>query len=455
MKKISIYWKTVGISISIILITVVILFTLFSFLLPTITQDIQKQTFASQVERVKEEVETNGVDSSSLAEIEKKGISIFVIKNEEVIYPTFEILQDGTSIYFETSIPEEELIEGKDIYMIPTTENQEDTFVKEMIITHNNIEYKVNVFKYVAFTINDSQLLIETIFPYFIGVGIIVSICFSLIYANFFSKKIKHLGNVMKKMKTKEYSPTEFKENGDELQILENDIISLYKQLCNEIQIVQKLEEERQVFLRGVTHELKTPIMTMGVTIEGILDGVEEYQDQREMLYECYQSLHAMSSLVNEILDIAKIESVKDIGITSASKILREIQETYQYLLEDKEIMIEENIKQDFNITIPQNHLRKILSNIFSNVIKYTPANGKLYIEINSESLYFRNDMYKGVNVDINRALEAFVTYNDKETSLQKSHGLGLYIIVSILQQYNIQYMCWIENQQFHLRIER
>ncbi|MFV0396384.1 MAG: sensor histidine kinase, partial [Coprobacillaceae bacterium] len=235
---------------------------------------------------------------------------------------------------------------------------------------------------------------------------------------------------------------------------LENDICSLYSQLMEEIKIVQKLEEERQIFLRGVTHELKTPIMIMGVTIESILAGIDGYQDSQVAMQDCYQTLQAMSNLVNEILDIAKIESVKDISTNTVNNIVEETLISYQPLLQDKQIQVDLQMQDKMELTIPYNHLQKVVSNIISNALKYTPNNGEFKILINKTSAHFINTMYEDAKVDMDKVFKAFVTYDTKQTDLHKSHGLGLYIITAILEQYNIEYHSWIdEEQQFHIEI--
>lgn len=450
MKKVSIFWKTMMITISIILITVIIIFGLFLFLLPTITQNMQKNTFNAQVEEIESTLSSTGIVEEEIKKLEKGGISVFILNGDDIVYPTLLLSNRDEDIIIDIDNLKEEELGDNNFEISLNLSNKENSFSHSFSLDDKGTKYDVMIYKYIDFSTDDSKDLVKSIFPYFISVGVLVSFIFSFLYASFFQKKIKNLINIMDDMKNNNFSfPTQY-DKGDELQSLENEIVSLYKQLCDEVLIVQKLEEERQSFLRGVTHELKTPIMIMTVNIESLL---ENNDSNKEMLYECYHSLKVMSSLVSEILDVAKIETVKDIDIVSTEDVLDDVLETYQCLLEDKNISLNKVIFEDYLIRLPINHLSKIISNILSNVIKYATSNSMLYIEITDEYIHFINEMDNGSSIDIDRIMEAFVTFNDTEVFLQKSHGLGLYIISSILKQYDIVYSCWVENNEFHLRI--
>jgi signal transduction histidine kinase len=452
MKKISIYWKTVGISIAIILITVGILFGLLGILAPTLTQKIQQDDFNTKVREIVAEIKKNGVSQEMLNKYSDMGLVIMVNSGDDDRNTTNIMDQYiHNSLFLDDDFDELDYDSESKDYIYSIIQN---TFYAHRVVTHRNSQYSVHIQKYSSFTVNDSQLLMRSIFPYFLAVGIIVSIILSNLYSRFFSKKVKHITDMTDQMKRKEYVISNELVQGDELQLLENDISSLYKQLIDEIQVVQKLEEERQLFLRGVTHELKTPIMTMGVTIEGIIAGIEGYQDIHKSISECYQELQSMSNLVNEILEIARIETVKDVGSVSIKEIVDETLMSYQYLIADKSIILNTDLDSDITITIPKNHLRKVVSNIVSNIIKYTPSDGIFTIVMKNNTLCFINDMYADAIIDTNKIFDAFITYNDNTEKLQKSHGLGLYIIDSILKQYNISYVCYVENQQFHLHIQ-
>lgn len=451
MKKLSIYWKTVLVSISIILITIVTLFIVVSLLTPYLTQEIQKERFNEQTEAIIDTIETYGIDNDKLKELTDGIIYFEVYENGEMIYNSITI----EVAYNEHQIEENETNSDNTTgsFVVPILDDSE-VLEYEGNVQYQGSAYKLSVIKSITFTMNESAMLLNKILPYFFIIGIIAAILLSFLYARFFSKKINRLSNIMDKMKAKEYQPNNKKIDGDELQRLENDVNSLYSQLLEEITIVNKFEEERQLFLRGITHELKTPIMAMGVTIEGILAGVDGYDNYEDALRDCYQELQSMSNLVNEILDLAKIQSVKDVGTIKVSKSIDKILEAYQFSFIDKHISVNKNQTNEMQLTIPENHFNKVLSNIISNVTKYTPEHGKFDIDIDDKHLRFVNTIQGNADIKVDKIFDAFVT-NDSldEKELYKSHGLGLYITSSILKQYHINYKCWVEDNHFCFEI--
>lgn len=455
MRKISIYWKTVCVSISIILITVVGLILTVSLLAPSITLGIQQDQFNTQVEKIKEVVKKQGVNEEALNALGDNGIYVEIFDNEELVYTSYRIQfnENKTGNNLDEIKEGAQIIGGDSQQQFVSAMPLTDAIDYQGSIKYGDKEYKIVVNKPITFTAKDSRVFIQSILPYFVIVGIIVAIILSTCYARFFTKKIKHLSNMMNAMKQKKHPSSKVQNSGDELQDLENDITSLYTQLMEEITIVNRLEEERQLFLRGITHELKTPIMTMNVTIEGILMGIAEYRDYKDALKDCYHELQAMSNLVNEILDLAKVQSVMDVGTVIVAEVIEETISSYNPLLEEKGITIQTRLNKDLSLRIPRNHFQKVISNIISNAVKYTSDQGIFTIEMNTDSVLFSNTINTSNTMDINRVCEAFVTYHDTTETTYKNHGLGLYIVASILKQYDIPYTCWKDEKQFHFQL--
>lgn len=445
MKKLSIYWKTVVVSITIILVTVVSLFIVVSILTPYLTQEIQKERFNEQIEMIRESIEENGINTDELEKLIENNLYFEIYENGEMIYNSITI-----QVAYN---PEQNNGNEENSFVIPSFMDT-DTLEHEEEVKYQENVYDLFVTKTITFTMNESTMLLNKILPYFLIIGSIAAILLSIIYSRFFSNKIKRLSSIMDKMKEKDYEPNNKEIEGDELQRLENDVNSLYSQLLEEITIVNKFEEERQLFLRGITHELKTPIMAMGVTIEGILAGVDGYDNYEDALSDCYQELQSMSNLVNEILDLAKIQSVKDVGTINVSEAIDKILEGYQFSFIDKHISVNKNQMSEIQLTIPENHFNKVLSNIISNVTKYTPEHGQFDIDIDDKHLRFINTIQANTNIKVDKIFDAFVTSDNlDEKELYKSHGLGLYITSSILKQYHINYKCWAEDNCFYFEI--
>lgn len=129
-------------------------------------------------------------------------------------------------------------------------------------------------------------------------ISLVVASFLSLFIAWLISRRVKNLEKVVMAMATmQEPERTDYKA-GDELIQLENQIYKMYGQLRqairkldDEVIYTKKLEEDKQLFMRGATHELKTPIMAMNSMIEGMINNIGNYQDHEQYLKKCYANL--------------------------------------------------------------------------------------------------------------------------------------------------------------------
>ena len=233
MRNISIYWKTVGISIVIMLITVGILFGLLGILAPSLTQSIQQEGFNARVEEIVEDIIKNGIDEEILNKYAEMGFVIITVNSNDIKAFDFSDIFDNNINANDMNAEGEVYVDEFESDFI--TLNVNNAFYAFREITHENMQYSLYIQKYSSFTVDDSHLLIRSIFPYFLTVGILVSIILSILYSRFFSNKIKHITHMTDQMKRKQYVIPKTFVQGDELQILENDISSLYQQLIEEI----------------------------------------------------------------------------------------------------------------------------------------------------------------------------------------------------------------------------
>ncbi|WZU00536.1 hypothetical protein MGH68_13365 [Erysipelothrix sp. D19-032] len=107
-----------------------------------------------------------------------------------------------------------------------------------------------------------------SVMPYMVIVGLIVSALISYLYARYTAQKIIHLNHVMETMESFQYVALDTPVRGDEIATLENQIDHLYKRLIHEMDTIQKFERDRDIFMKGSIHELKTPLMVMSLYIE-------------------------------------------------------------------------------------------------------------------------------------------------------------------------------------------
>ena len=465
--NLSLYWKTWLIIGTTILVTIGLFFLIFSFFAAKFLEQTQARKFNTEADSIVKHIEKNGVDSNFLDTKLMNGYNISIISNNKIIYPLYY----SSAISIQSKTVSDSSIEELEVYPLDDTVVTASTsldniklFSREKTVTYENSQLAIHISYPVA--VNDEELK-QTFFsmmPYFMLLGLLVSFVFARIYAKYYSKKITNLNQIITKMTLGNYPTAYQKKEGDELQDLENSVHHMYherqqtlNQLNQEMLRVKQLEEDRQLFMRGATHELKTPIMTVSTIVEGILSEVEEYKNQDYYLQICHQKLQNMSRLVNEMLEISRIESVMFSGSMDLEQGTKEVLDIYDYMIEDKQLKVDMTQFTESEIHIPKRNLLKVLSNLIGNSVKYTPEHGRIDIIATGDSWQIKNQVSDiGLLKDKN-IFAPFVSLEFEDSpDFIKGHGLGLYLVDAILTQYVYLYQWQLDemNSEFVFTIQ-
>lgn len=221
----------------------------------------------------------------------------------------------------------------------------------------------------------------------------------------------------------------------------------LYKreqQLRQSLIQIQDMEQQKQKYIMGIVHEVKTPIAAMQSMTDLILNGyLGEISDKlKEKINRINQRSGEALTLVNDVLFISKL---KLMSITSAESInmhelINNLLSQFENDYNSKNIDVRVNVFPNTSLSV---HADKIfielaVKNIISNAIKYTPENGSILIEINeiSESLVIEiSDNGLGIpqNEIENIFKEFYRAKNAKKSNIEGS-GLGLSLVKQIIE---------------------
>ena len=203
--------------------------------------------------------------------------------------------------------------------------------------------------------------------------------------------------------------------------------------------------ESKLNFFANVTHELYTPLTLINGAVDQIRKG-EINQNTRKYLSVLHNNVLSLNELIQEILDVRKIEEA-DINLSVLKNIC--LSEIFDKLLTSFSVLAGQN-SIEFITSVPDNlywntdskGFRKIISNLLSNALKYTPVGGYVKLTVTVENnilkIVVRNSG-KGIEpsklssiFDRNCILEETdVNANNQMTA---RNGLGLYICYSIVK---------------------
>lgn len=217
-----------------------------------------------------------------------------------------------------------------------------------------------------------------------------------------------------------------------------------FYRLKHEVSVEQKLSELKLQFFTNISHELRTPLTLIAGPIEQLLEDKNLSSYYRTQLTLVERNVNRMRQLVNQILDLRKIQNnkmkmrVQQIELVS---FVRRLMESFNVLADEHHIDFKlENSVDSLNIWVDIDKLEKILFNLLSNAFKYTPQGKQIKIIINviRENVSIGiEDQGIGISEDKQKKLfERFENLVDKNLFNRESTGIGLSLVKELVEMH-------------------
>ncbi|MGB0430129.1 MAG: response regulator [Bacteroidia bacterium] len=226
-------------------------------------------------------------------------------------------------------------------------------------------------------------------------------------------------------------------------QKLENQKVELEKMVSERTLTIEKqanelksLDKQKTKFFANVSHELRTPLTLVLGPLEKIIsqDEVTLPTLVEQNVNRSLRSVKTLQSMVNEILDLTKLESkklelsFKDILL---EPVLRAAFFAFEPIAEQRDIHLEFKslIQPDIVVRADEDKLQKVVRNLVANAIKFSKSNAQIKIELGkteSDHFYFKViDQGIGISADEHkRIFERY--YQSKDGKAQGGTGIGL-----------------------------
>ena len=225
----------------------------------------------------------------------------------------------------------------------------------------------------------------------------------------------------------------------------ENDRPSGVMVLIQDITEHVKLDNMRKEFVADVSHELKTPITSIMGYADTLLEGEYDKDTQNRFLNVIAEEARRMAKLVTDLLTLSRFDNNKilqekvkfDLGA-----LVKQCQEKVQIEIDKKKHKVECFVTADVpNVYADREGIERVVLNILTNSIKYTPDGGTIKIYVG----FVYNDAYikvidNGLGIpeeDLNRIFERFYRVDKARTRQMGGTGLGLSIAKEILDKNN------------------
>lgn len=312
----------------------------------------------------------------------------------------------------------------------------------------NNV--KTNIFNRYSFDLDGIVLIKEnkTIFvSYFIillFIYLIICLVYLTIIINNDKRKEKEINEVIKiieEINNKNYSFKMKDINEEDLSLLKNEIYKTTIMLNEISEISKKDKKELEESLEDISHQLKTPLTSILIMIDTLLDDEDMDQNTREdFLRNMKREVMNINFLVKSILKLSRLDTntVKFISKKeSVKEIINEAILNVSLLSDLKNVKIGTNLSDSF-INCDYKWQIEALTNILKNSIEHSYENNKVLIESNENNAYVKitiKDFGAGIaKEDINHIFERF--YKGKDSDYD-SIGIGLALSKSIIEKQN------------------
>ena len=203
---------------------------------------------------------------------------------------------------------------------------------------------------------------------------------------------------------------------------------------------VLELTHSRLVFFTNISHELRTPLTLIADPVEMLLEDTGIKGKSRELLKMVQRNALALQQLVSNILDFRKIQNGKmDLKLYRFDivKTLTMWVGDFQLTAERKQIRLHldvDDLKGSHEMIADQEKISRIVFNLLSNALKYTPAGGQIFVSLKDEGANLRLDVKdtgKGISQDeADKIFERFF----QAKGAASGTGIGLALVKSFVE---------------------
>ncbi len=249
-----------------------------------------------------------------------------------------------------------------------------------------------------------------------IGAGIFSILALVLTFVFYTQNKNKKVANARLASKNEEISKQkeEILQQAEELKV-SNDKLT-------------QLDRFKQIMTGTIVHDLKNPLNAMLHLVPA-----QENQTPRNTLKKVQNLSRLMLNLVMDILDVQKFEEAQmsfDTQEVSIKELIQPAHEQISFLLEEKNINLLTLIHEDVIIKVEKDFIIRVLVNLLTNAIKYSPQNSQIIIRTAQEKEFLKMsvaDEGTGIPADkLDKVFDKFVQVDARQSGQIKSTGLGL-----------------------------
>ena len=244
-------------------------------------------------------------------------------------------------------------------------------------------------------------------------------------------------------------------EKNHQLEVQNKELLRRQQELVDKTREAEEASRLKSEFLANMSHELRTPLNVIIGFSELMLDAVPGpvNNKQKQCLGDILDSSKHLLGLINELLDLSKIESgkmvlnLKSIALTA---VIASSYNTIMAILTPKKQNLDVKIAEGLpRVYADEPRIRQVLLNLISNSAKFTPDGGKLKVEVVKKGDWCQVSVVdNGIGIkkeDQKRIFEPFCQLDNPLAKPKSGTGLGLAVAKQIIEKHGGR--IWVESE--------
>ena len=262
----------------------------------------------------------------------------------------------------------------------------------------------------------------------------IVVILFSIAFSRTFSKRLQKIMVSMRIIQEGDYTHKLEMDGNDELAVLGDEFNDLTERLHTS-------EQKRRRFVSDASHELKTPLASIKLLTDSILQNEMDNETIREFVGDIGDEAERLNRMTEKLLSLTKVDGdlEEECEIIPMAPTIRRVARRLSGIAKKADITVELNLESDTAILILEDDLYQIVYNLIENGIKYNVPGGSLFVTLSrdEDNAYLEvKDTGMGIPEDaIPHLFERFFRVDKARSRQSGGSGLGLAIVRAIVQR--------------------
>jgi len=156
--------------------------------------------------------------------------------------------------------------------------------------------------------------------------------------------------------------------------------------LLRDVTRLKEVERLKSEFVMAASHELRTPLTSMGMSIDLLLEHAASKlaAEDRELLRAAHEEVHRMRALVNDLLDLSRIEAGRielELESVPVETLFDHVQAIFRSQMEKKDVELTSELAEDLpDIRADANKITWVLTNLISNALRYVSVGGHIQL---------------------------------------------------------------------------